>query len=310
MRSPDFELMLGQDEQFPAAVVQLHSKYLHSFGLWPAVRLVEQTLRADVMAGSADPMVSRIDLYADVEGWPLQVEDLRRFVSRARGRGGHPVAKEEGEDRFFTLGQHLTGLDFGKRGGGVYARIYDKTAEIQKRGNTWLPDLWGEREKNGPVWRIEFEVRRKKLVERGLASLDEALEGQQDLWRYLTHHWLTYRTPQADARIRRWPVDPLWQQVQAIRLHPTELGVIRGRLEAASEDRLLIGATGYLTSWAAMHPEWGGLYGTLEHVAPIMARYLERRGRTWEADVVRKRALRMEVTGWIDDPAEDAGDAA
>ncbi|MGH7918393.1 MAG: hypothetical protein ACREQM_00440, partial [Candidatus Dormibacteraceae bacterium] len=222
--------------------MQLHSAYLHSFGVWPAVRLAESTLRRAVMAGAVEPSVSRIDLYADVEGWPLQVDDLRRFVSRGRGRGCHPVAEEEDSDRFWQLGRNLSGIEFGRRGGGVYVRIFDKTAEIKRRGNSWLPALWGERKSDGPVWRIEFEVRRKKLRERGLCIVEEVLEGQQDLWRYVTHQWLTYRTPQRDARVRRWPVDPIWQQVQAIRLHPTELGVVRGQLAAASEERLLIGA--------------------------------------------------------------------
>lgn len=79
--------MLGRDERFPAVVVQLHSAYLHSMGLRPAVWRVESTLRHAVMLGAVEPTVSRIDLYADVQGWPLRVEDMRRFVSRARGRG-------------------------------------------------------------------------------------------------------------------------------------------------------------------------------------------------------------------------------
>lgn len=66
LRSPDYELMLGRNERFPAAVVQLHSAYLHSMGVWPAVRLVETTLRRAVMVGAVEPTVSRIDLYADV----------------------------------------------------------------------------------------------------------------------------------------------------------------------------------------------------------------------------------------------------
>ena len=86
--------------------------------------------------------------------------------------------------------------------------------------------------------------------------------------------------------------------------------LVRGLLAAASEERLVMGAAGYLTSWAAMHPEWRGMHGALEQVGPILARYLEGRGRSWEADVVRKRMQRMEVTGWADDPAEDVEDVA
>lgn len=208
------------------------------------------------------------------------------------------------------LGRDLTGFDFGRRGGSVYVRIYDKTIEIRRRGLSWLPDLWGMRRADEPVWRIEFELRRPVLVEHGLRAVDEVLDGQQDLWRYVSRDWLTFRTPTPDCRVRRWPVDPIWEQVRAIRLQPTELGVVRSRIADASEERLLIGTAGYLTSWAAIHPEWHGLHGALEQVGPILARYLESKGRTWEADVVRKRAQRLDVTGWTENPAEDRGDAA
>lgn len=69
--------------------------------------------------------------------------------------------------RFWPLGRHLSGIEFGRRGGGVYVRIYDKTAEIKQCPNSWLPALWGERRCDGPVLRIAFELRLKKLREHG-----------------------------------------------------------------------------------------------------------------------------------------------
>lgn len=39
------------------------------------------------------------------------------------------------------------------------ARIYDKTAEVQRRGVSWLPDLWGTEGSDPPVWRLEFHGR-------------------------------------------------------------------------------------------------------------------------------------------------------
>lgn len=310
LRSPDYELMLGRNEKFPAAVAQLHSAYLHSMGVWPAVRLVESTLRRAVLIGPGEVCVSRIDLYADVQGWPLRVEDMSRFVARGRYRGGYPVGEEEGTERFWCLGRELTGFDFGRRGGPVYVRIYDKTTEIRRRGLSWLPDLWGDREADEPVWRVEAEVRRQGLVDLQLRAVEDVLAGLQDVWRYVTTKWLTYRVPTSDRRVRRWPIDPVWEDVQAIRLAPSELGVVRGRVSDAAEERLLSGATGYLSSLAGRHDEWQGLAGTLEHIRPILVRYLESRGRTWEALVAAKRAKRMEITGWADDPAVDAEDVA
>ncbi len=192
----------------------------------------------------------------------------------------------------------------------MYVRIYDKTTEIRRRGLSWLPDLWGDREADEPVWRVEAEVRRQGLVDLQLRAVDDVLVGLQDVWRYVTTKWLTYRARTSDRRVRRWPVDPLWEDVQAIRLAPSELGVVRGRVSDAAEERLLSGATGYLSSLAGRHDEWQGLTGTLEHIRPILVRYLESRSRTWDALVAAKRAKRMEITGWADGPAADAEDVA
>jgi hypothetical protein len=90
MSSRDWELMLTQSEKFPAALAQVHSAYLHSMGVAPAAQLVEQTLRRAVMARAEAFTVFRIDLYADVQGWALDLDHLHRFVSRSRVRRAFP----------------------------------------------------------------------------------------------------------------------------------------------------------------------------------------------------------------------------
>ncbi|HSR23705.1 MAG TPA: hypothetical protein VLW53_09150, partial [Candidatus Eisenbacteria bacterium] len=87
LASPDFELLLGRSERFPAALVQLHSAYLHSMGVEWAVELAAQLLRLEV-AGRPELLVSRVDLYADATGWRLELADLDRFVCRGRSRRG------------------------------------------------------------------------------------------------------------------------------------------------------------------------------------------------------------------------------
>src|ERR1041385_9123539 len=220
LASPDFELLLGRSERFPAALVQLHSAYLHSMGVEWAVGLVEQLLRLEVFAGRPDLAVSRVDLYADAIGWDLVLADLDRFVCRGRSRRGF-VDREQA----FATGRRLTGFMFGRDA--LVARLYDKTVEIALRGVTWLRDLWGERDGEAPVWRLEFQYRRTGLVEVGLRSVADVLAGVQDLWRYGANEWLTLRTPTADARPHRWPVDPLWRQVGAVQVAPESSGVVR-----------------------------------------------------------------------------------
>ena len=80
---------MSKSDRRPAVQAQLHSAYLHSMGVHAAMRLVADTLRESVMADKRVELgVSRVDLYADVQGWPLEVGDLERFVSWSRVRRG------------------------------------------------------------------------------------------------------------------------------------------------------------------------------------------------------------------------------
>jgi hypothetical protein len=204
LSSPDFELMLGTSEKFPAVLVQMHSAYMHSMGVDGSLRLVEQLLGHDVFAGPYELMVSRIDLCADVQGWAPELTDLRRFV----GFGRHRRAFVERQvtyryDRFSADGLHV-------RQGRPVGRIYDKTVEIRRRGLSWLPDLWGTDGRDDPVWRLEFQYRRAVLVEFNLSTVGDVLAAVHDLWRYATEDWLSLRTPMSDRRVLRrvlaaWP---------------------------------------------------------------------------------------------------------
>jgi hypothetical protein len=293
LTSPDFELVLGQSKWFPAALVQLHAAYLHSVGPEWACHIACQLLRVEVFGAPPDVVTSRVDVYADTQGWNLGLADLQRFVCRGRGRRAF-VEREQ----VFASGRRLTGFMWGRAA--IVARLYDKTAEIERRGTSWLPDLWAERDTDRPVWRLEFQFRRDVLVEFGLRTVDEVLAGAQDLWRYGTTDWLTLRTPTEDARERRWPVDPLWREVQAVEIAPDICGVVRRRLVQATEERIVQGLQGYLTSWAALRGT--RLLGvTLEAARPVVERYMASRGRTFEAEVRRKHARLMSVTAFIGD---------
>jgi hypothetical protein len=288
LSSPDFELIMGKNDRFPPAMVQFHSAFLHSVGMEAAVDAAASVLAEDVFAWPPELSVSRIDLYADVQGWELELTDLRRFVSMGRVRRGFENVEA------FQSGHRLTGFRFGM-GGALMVRVYDKTIEIGRRGQAWLPDLWGERASDHPVWRIEAQFKRAVLVEFELRTLDETLGRIQDLWRYVTGTWLTYRRPTPDARERRWPVDPVWEAIQAIELAPRQVDVVRQRLREAEEERLIQGGLGYLTSWAALRGQ-RELNDTLETIRPILTRYLERRGSTFRDEVRRKLERRQDVS--------------
>ena len=89
-------------------------------------------------------------------------------------------------------------------------REHAKTVEIQRRGVSWLPDLWGIDGSDRPVWRLEFQYRRAVLAEFNLSGVDETVASVQDLWRYGTEEWMSLRVRRKHSVRRRWPVDPLW----------------------------------------------------------------------------------------------------
>jgi hypothetical protein len=182
----------------------------------------------------------------------------------------------------------------------LVARIYDKTAEIKKRGVSWLPDLWGEDFDPGtPVWRVEFQFRREALADFQTKTVDDVIASVQDLWHYGSVKWLTLRTRTGDPRRRRWPLDPQWEEVQAVHIAPTMTGVVRRRIEEASELKLLQGIQGYATSLAAVRGR-DRREEAMTDIGSLIPRYLAERGLTFESEVSRKRARRLSVTSWLD----------
>lgn len=298
LSSPDFELMLGRSEKFPAVVCQLHAAYLHSVGVAWALSFKELLLHHDVFAGSSELLLSRLDLYADIQGWVPVLEDLHRFVGYGRNRRGFEERNEA-----FTAGDRLTGLMFGRDA--LVARLYDKTQEIRQHGVSWLPDLWGVDGRDKPVWRLEFQFRRKVLVEFHLRSVDETLASLQDLWRYAANDWLTLRMPMTNQQRTRWPVDPLWQQIQVIEVAPSCTGVVRRRLDQATLERIVQGLWGYVTSLAALR-DCSELDDALLELRRQLEHYMTTKERSFQAEVLRKRARRLAVTAFLDDVAGEA----
>ncbi len=60
-------------------------------------------------------------------------------------------------------------------------------------------------------WRLEFEIKREVLTQKGLAKLSEVMYHLNGLWDYATTEWLRLTLPNADDKTRsRWPIHPLW----------------------------------------------------------------------------------------------------
>jgi hypothetical protein len=276
--SPDVELWVGRHPKMkgPAARVQFHALYLHGMGVEAAVAAVRELLARAVCVEPLMLSVSRIDVYADVQGWRLEPADLGRFVTRAN----HRDVK--------TVGRRFTGFVFG-RGGGMMARLYDKDAQMAEAGLTWMQAYWRGRVDGEPVWRLEFELRRGLLGRLEVREPEAVLELVPALWQRCTGEWLTLRMPCGQEDGWRWPVDPAWAEAGGL-LGEVQAGreLVWRAAEEADEERVLAVLQGSLTSWAAM---WG--LEDEERAARAMTlrvcRYLARTGRTFASEVRRKR---------------------
>lgn len=114
----------------------------------------------------------------------------------------------------FGLGHHLS------------ARLYNKSRECRVSRKGWFSEIWrrsaGYRAPNGhgtvngkmrahyDVWRLEFQLRREALreftvnVEGGwidLSSWDDCAENLDNVWRYLSLHWLRHGYRSAENRL-------------------------------------------------------------------------------------------------------------
>jgi len=255
---------LTPSSKLPALRIQPRAEFLHGIGAEATVDAFRDLIEAEV--GPVRLSVSRLDLFADFQGWALSGDDRGHFLCRARDTATY----EADED--------LRGLQFGKRSSGtVSARLYDKTEEMTSSGSNYWLDIWGERcDRDRPVLRVEFELGRVALREFGLDTPEDVLAATGSLWTYLTSKWLTYRTPTIDATKSRWPLAPEWESVTRASVADSSHGI--ERMYAGKRRGQLInlmpGLVGYLASFGALtdSPDFA-------RMIPVLAEFLNRYAR-------------------------------
>lgn len=233
---------LSPSSRLPAIRVQPRAEFLHGEGAEGVVDWCRNVLEA--ACGPVRLTVTRLDLYADFQGWDLGVDSRHEFLCRAKALNAYE------EDRTFN------GLVFGNRdSGAVVARLYDKTIQASKVGAGYWPMIWGEHgyDSTRPVLRIEFEVLRDALRQYGLSAPEETLDAAGSLWASLTSTWLTHRVPGPDQTKSRWAISPEWECVQRATVAEGAEGINRmylGKRRGAIEN-LMPFLAGYLVSFGA-----------------------------------------------------------
>ena len=221
----------------------------------------------------------------DTQGWQPRRSDLDRFVARAQGRHDYVCTHHRG--------RRFNGFTFGQ-GGAVLARIYNKTLELKAKRQSWPHAIWQDIDRDKPVWRIEFQFRREALQAFGVDTVADALIQRQGLWQYGTTQWLSLRNI-APGDSNRWRpyVTREWWAIQRAQIGSPCSPLVRERLQAAAEQKLVEGLGGYATALAAATGVTGDPERALQLLAPKLTEYMRRKGTTFDDVVARKRELRL-----------------
>jgi len=214
--------------------------------------------------------------------------DADSFVSLSNKDSQH---REHGSIQTFTLGK-----------GDVVLRVYDKIAEIkQQSAKVWFYALWGQEEH---VWRIEWQVRKPMLRNCWIRTFVDLHEHQGLLLQFLAEHHDTLRSRTEDSNRSRWPLHPLWVDLQQriTELHTLETKQIEGK-ELVLDERLIrltISMYGYLKRMAAVScVKQGQPMMSEEEAYGLLGERLQRLfdPLSWKMDV-RKRMKAIELGEW------------
>lgn len=218
-----FRIQLARSQSVPLAYVKISSEYLTHAGAVVAEKALEAILNQfGVVHESAN--VSRIDLFVDfVSSENMESWNRHSWVTRASAINAYSI------ERAFS------GWVIGA-GGVISCRLYDKTLEIEKQSKKfYLHELWKKAGWNGKdkVWRLEFQLNREVLTQKGLGKLTEVLDNLNGIWSYATTEWLRLTLPNGDDQTRsRWPIHPLWGYLSSIDWE-TNGGPLSSRFSAA-----------------------------------------------------------------------------
>jgi hypothetical protein len=282
LRCGDFDVFIGRGRSLPAVYARVASEFIHEVGPLSALVDLKSFVGPRLLGQTNETVCSRVDVYADFQGWVPRSEDYDRFITRSRRNSCHIAVHHNG--------RHFTGFMFGRDA--MVARLYDKSLEIAHSGKGWMQEVWGNRlDSSAPVWRLEFQLRRVVLAECSLSTPEDVLAQWQNLWGYATR-WLSLREPGPGAHRTRWPVADVWSDLARAEGGVGWTPLVRKRIRQHDESVLVRGLTGYASSLAA-------LAGVSDlDVAMLVSRrrvgeYMDATGRDFRELVAVKRDRRV-----------------
>jgi hypothetical protein len=278
VRCGDFDVFLGRGQSLPPVYARIASEFIHEVGPLNALTDLKSFVGPLLHGEAHETVCSRVDVYADFQGWVPRSDDYDCFITRSRRNTCHIAVHHDG--------RRFTGFTFGRDA--MVARLYDKSLEISHSGKGWMRDVWADRlDPSSPVWRLEFQLRREVLAECSLTGPEDVLAHERNLWEYAMR-WLSLREPTFSATRTRWPVADVWSHLT--RSHPGMTGnpLVRKRIREHTQSVLVRGLTGYASSLAAISGV-SDLDVALLVTRRRMAEYLNATGRDFRDLVAAKR---------------------
>jgi hypothetical protein len=241
LRCGDFDVFVGRGAGLPAVYTRIASEFIHEIGPISALAELQAFVGTLLIDGTDQMVCSRVDIYADFQGWVPRSEDYDCFVTRSRRNTCHIAVHHDG--------RRFTGFTFGRDA--MVARLYDKSLEIAHSGKGWMRDVWCDQfDPPAPVWRLEFQLRRAVLAECSLTKPEEVITQRQSLWAYAMR-WLSLRELTPGATRTRWPVAQVWSTLTRSQAGVAYSPLVRKRIREHDESVLVRGLAGYASSLAA-----------------------------------------------------------
>ena len=231
LANPDVSLIVGPDREGFDIVLTLHALYLRTTRLPDAI--AEALALATELAGEVpgEVRVRRLDVFADASGLGFDQTDEACFISRARR-----AQRFHAPDRVFTRKVDAvvccSGYVFAP-GNVLVVRIYDKTLELfavhglesQKTRTELAAYRAAGWDGTDNVWRVEAQLRTKKLLRLGIHSPDDLLEKLDGVWHHVVGEpddaackgWLRHVLRRRATRPERCPTSEKWRVFQGAR---------------------------------------------------------------------------------------------